>query len=101
MKIIRDGKEYELTENEMRQAWDEIARIDIRYHVEDIFQDIADETPDFELWRRENEEKARELIEEAVDEIWEYEDMHGHACSHQDKVREVIEYYDDINWMFS
>lgn len=99
MKIIRDGKEYELTENEMRQAWDEIHVMDLRDDVEYYFNCITVNTPAFKDWRNEHVADFKELIDEATYNCKFKEEMYG-SCNIEDTVWETIDDHDEFEHMF-
>lgn len=99
MTIIRDGKEYELTEDEMRQARDEIHEMDLRDDVEYYFNCIAVNTPAFKDWRNEHVADFRDLIEEATYNCKFKEEMYG-SCNVEDTVWETIGDHDEFEHMF-
>ena len=99
MKIIRDGKEYELTERELRQASDEIREMDLLDDVEYYFNCITVNTPAFKDWRNEHVADFRELIEEATYNCKFKEEIYG-SCNVEDTVWETIEDHDEFERMF-
>ena len=99
MKIVRDGKEYELTENEMRQAWDEIREMDLRDDVEYYFNCISVNTPAFHDWRDGHITEYKELIDEATFNCKFAEEMYG-SCNVENVVWDTIEDHEEFEHMF-
>lgn len=99
MKIARDGKEYELTESELRQAWDEIRKMDLRDDVEYCFNCITVNTPTFKDWRHEHDAEFKELIDEAIYNCKFREEMYG-SYNVEDAVWETIEDHEEFEHMF-
>ena len=90
MKIVRDGKEYELTESELIQAWNEYEDICVGYDVKDQFEYYRRDCEAFDKWCAENKEKLQEIVDEAVSECMFKREYYGSYCA-EDVVREVIE----------
>jgi hypothetical protein len=101
MKIIRDGKEYTLTDKEVSMVLEEHERNCIRSEVEYVLKNIADDSISFETWEScpcadyDSESDAREdFIEYAVDSIYENADINWKSDTEPTTV--VEEYLYDL-----
>lgn len=90
MKITRDGKEYELTDQELVQAWNEYEDRCVEYDVDDQFEYYRRDCEAFDKWCVENKEKLQEMVDEAVSDCMFRRDAYGGYCA-EDVVWEVIE----------
>ena len=90
MKIVRDGKEYELTDSELIQAWNEYEDRCVWYDVEDQFEYYRRDCEAFDKWCGDNNVKLQEMMDEAVVECMFKRDSYGSYCA-EDVVWEVIE----------
>lgn len=99
MKITRDGKEYELTESELIQAWNEYEDLCVGYDVADQFEYLRRDCEAFDKWCIENAGELQEMIDEAVSECMFKREYYGSYCA-EDVVREVIEDNDKLEEMF-
>jgi hypothetical protein len=77
MFIERDGKQYELTEDELVKAWNEFHSIQTKWDVRDAFDYYSTESESFKKWREEHETDANEMIDEAHDSCIFHEEMYG------------------------
>ena len=66
MKIVRDGKEYELTRAELVQAFEELRKLNFKEEIKYELEDYADEFPKFAKWCERNKDKLEELADEAL-----------------------------------
>ena len=95
MSIKRDGKEYELTEDELRLAWTVFER-------SCVYNDIKDEVEqqeyiaEFLAYQQMTEE---ELIEEAQREYEFHEDMYGYRLHIKTLVEDILDSYDYFDWI--
>lgn len=90
MKIVRDGKEYELTENELIQAWNEVEDRNMMYDIKDEFDAIARDYEMFDTWRKEHDEEYTEMLNEAFDNCKFREEMYGNVNT-EDAAWDTIE----------
>lgn len=99
MKITRDGKEYELTDNELVQAWNEIEDRNLRYDIKDEFDAIAEDYEEFKKYYLTHKAEMQEMMDDAFDRC-KFKDEMYMGFSVEDVVWEVIEDYDELGEMF-
>lgn len=99
MKITRDGNEYELTESELIQAWNEIEDRNLRYDIKDEFDAVAEDYDGFKKWRVAHKAEMQEMMDDAFDRCKFKGEMYM-GFSVEDVVWEVIEDYDELGEMF-
>lgn len=66
MKIVRDGKEYELTRAELVQAFEELREMNFKEEIKYELKDCADEFPKFAKWCERNADKLEDLADDAL-----------------------------------
>ncbi len=74
MKIVRDGKEYELTRAELVQAFEELRELNFKEEIKNELEDHAYEFPNFAKWCERNADKLEELEDEALCECERIQD---------------------------
>ena len=85
MKIIRDGKEYELTQHELYLAYKECRKDMYKSEADYLFSDY-EEVCD---WARTHELEYIRMVDEVADMCMEHEEMYDY-CS-EDKIKEFVE----------
>ena len=100
MKIVRDGKAYELTDDELVRAWNEIEDRNLRYDIKDEFDAIAEDYEEFKKYYLTHKAEVREMMDDAFDRCKFKDEMYIEGYSIEDIVWEVIEDYDELGEMF-
>lgn len=91
MKIVRDGKEYELTQHELYLAYREcrlgMYKSNADFHLSD-HEDVCD-------WARGHELEYIRMVDEIADWCMDYEEEYDYCSEEKIKefVEEQIEYY--------
>lgn len=85
MKIVRDGKEYELTEEELHDAYKERKLDMYKCEADYLFSDYEDVCE----WARTHELEYIRMVDETADMCMEHEEMYDY-CS-EDKIKEFVE----------